>query len=126
MSELKTKVTEVHITSDGKEFLNKDEALSHQKALNGMKYYKVYYHPDLTETGRLMKEMYVSVKPYHNMGHDLMLEDYLYKKLGSRAAYVQGVSRTQNWAYTKIDVKDIPGDETFINITEANISNMKG
>ena len=88
---------DVFITTDGLEFTDEAEARRHEERIKGTRYFKVFHGPDLTETGILQRSSVVSSKPRHNVGHELFVEEWAYKKFGSRAAYVQGVARTENW-----------------------------
>lgn len=118
------KMRKVYIASDGKEFLDKEEAKKYEEYMKGFRYYIVRAEPELTERGTLQKTFYVAVKPHHNMGHDLMMEDYLYRRYGSTAAYVQGVARTQKWLYAKVDSNKIPEGTEILYITEDDLQNI--
>lgn len=124
MSGVREETRKVYIASDGKEFLDKNSAMLYEEELENTKIYLVRCNPDLTERGTLGKEYYISVRPYHGYGHDLMVEDYMYRKYGSRAAYVQGSLRTLNWDYKRVERKDLKVGTVVIKITEDNIKKV--
>lgn len=43
------RTVEIHTTSDGKEFVNRKDALEHEEQIQRLKYFKIRYGPDLTE-----------------------------------------------------------------------------
>lgn len=123
---MKKIMKEVYITTDNKEFTDENLAKRHETKISRKKYYKVCYAPDLNETGIMTKTLYLSVEPASNMAHSLMVEDYLYHRFGSSVAYVQGVARTANWSYSKINLEDLSNNEKVLEITENDLRHIKG
>lgn len=100
--------TTVYVTSDNKRFFNKAAAEKHEKRLTNTKVYKVRYEPDLNETGRLSKSGYLIIESLHD--HELWAEDWLYKNLGSRVAFVQGSQPVINWSYVTAGRREVNKD----------------
>jgi hypothetical protein len=77
--------TTVYIADDGKEFLTENECKTYEKEvlqnLKWVKYFRVKYNPDLTETGNYQNEFYVAV--YSRYGfHKNLLFMYLIEERG--------------------------------------------
>ncbi|GGN66434.1 hypothetical protein [Oceanobacillus indicireducens] len=95
----------VYIAKDGKKFFSEEQAKRHEEMLSNTKAYKVFYSPDLTETGNLGKVGYLIVQA--NWSHDLWAEYWLYSKFGNRIDFVQGVAPTKNWTFQKVDLDEV-------------------
>lgn len=100
---------EVFITSDGEEFLSKDEAVAHESGLKFIAYYKVNANPDLTEGRHGPKHIgYMEVVAGSN--HDMFAEHAGYKMYGSKVSFCMGVFGSNaiipNWSLTRIDHPD--------------------
>jgi hypothetical protein len=99
----------VYTTEDGKTFFDKKEAQRHEDTLKNTKAYQVRYCPDLNETGTLQKTGYIICNA--QWGNDLWVEDWLYKKFGSRVAFVQGVAPTTNWTFQHIERNKVEAEK---------------
>lgn len=104
----------VYTTDDGKTFFDKKEAEQYENQLKNKKAYRVHYQPDLNETGFRQKTGYIIC--YAQWGNELWVEDWLYKKFGNRIALVQGVSPTENWNFTKVDLDKVEADKILATI----------
>lgn len=108
----------VFVAKDGKEFLNREEAIKHEKKLAKLKYFKVQSGPDLTETGRFYGERYFEVE---SDGKQLwFMRNYCYEKMGSEYDFVQGQKYANamclNWKITELEGP--PLNEPLIYIKE--------
>lgn len=106
----------IYITSDNERFFSEEAAKKHEERLSNTRAYKVLYEPDLNETGKLGKKGYLIVESLH--GHKLWAEDWLYKKLGSRVAFVQGCVPVKNWTFERVDISDIKKSELLAKIVK--------
>lgn len=98
---------EVFKVSDGKVFINKEEAEKYEESLQGTRYYRIGYSPDLNETGRFMEERYVKVVELSKIKAREKVENWCLKKIGKKHAYIQGVSKTGNWGIYEVKKEDI-------------------
>lgn len=101
--EIKKKEVEVYIV-EGKEFLNKEEALAYQKDLTeklGYWYYLISTEPDLNEGRGYWKQQIVGIKKDYSLGSQVSLWSYLYLHLGRPIAYVLGVQKIPAYTVSK-------------------------
>ena len=107
----KEKKIKLFVTADGKEFLSADEAKNYTnnflKRKENIKYFKVIYGPDLTEGRGYYKLLVVAVE--RNYSHKLILEEFCEKHIGSRIAWVMGVSPMERWRIQESN------EEAFLN-----------
>lgn len=94
----------VYIANDGKRFFSEAEAIKHEEVMSQTKAYMVFHSPDLS-TGDFIKGGFAIVQSSGD--NELWLEDWLYKKFGSRVAFIKGRKPTENWAYEEIDISDV-------------------
>lgn len=70
--------------------------------MNKERYWAVYHNADLTETGRLRNKTYIKTVwggfPAQQSAEREILEDFCFKRFGSKVVYVQGVAATAGWA----------------------------
>lgn len=100
MVEKVRKEVDIYITSDKKEFFKESDANRHEKSIS-TKYVLVGYAPDLNDTGRLTK--YGVLEVVNGRFHDeTIATDFCYETFGSKKAYVQGVSITENWDVVRV------------------------
>lgn len=85
---MKEETKTVYTARDGKTFTEKGEAERYERYLDNFKTFKVWFSPDLNETGRLEKEGHVHV--HAKAHHKEMCEAFCYKKFGPRIDFVQG------------------------------------
>lgn len=95
MVETLRKEVEIYRTIDNVEFLNKEDAVWHEKAVT-TQYVLVDYAPDLNDTGRLTKCGLIEIVNGHDFSEDYAA-DFCFNKFGSKIAYIQGVHPTINW-----------------------------
>lgn len=62
-----------------------------------MQYFKIYHHPDLTETGLAQKQTLVCVNTKKTFMAKELVEDWCFETMGRRVKFVQGVAPTENW-----------------------------
>lgn len=102
---------------DGKVFVSEDECKKYEKQrkefLDNLKFFKVSYSPDLTETGLFTQELLVAV--YSKYGwHKEIVNNYCIKKFGYLGEGVQGwgfktyfaVNQTNFETYSKSILED--------------------
>jgi hypothetical protein len=81
------------------------------------KYWQVMHTPDTTETGFCMCKTYIKTEwkgfPAQQYQEKEIVEDFCYKKFGSKVAYVQGVAPTLAWCVTQISESDYDTGEPF-------------
>lgn len=111
---MKSETRMVYTTNDGKTFLDEGEAKRHEERLNKTRAYLVRYAPDLNEKGNTTKEGYILCTA--NWSHELWVEDWLYKKFGNRVAFVQGVSPTINWSFSKVDIEKVDNSKLLVKL----------
>lgn len=90
----------VYLAADGKEFLNEEEAVAYEKALNTL-YVLVSYQPDLNETGYFTKTGVIELVGTRGFAKEHAM-DVCYSKFGRQVAYVQGYAATKNWEVGKL------------------------
>ena len=82
----KTITTDAYIARDGKPFLDAGECIDYERnvldKLENIKYFRVRFAPDLTETGCFTKCFYCAVYSENNNYHYEILEYYCIKDLG--------------------------------------------
>jgi len=61
------------------------------------RYYTCSYKPDLTEGRGFTQRTHIQIQGRGSWIEEEQLKEYLYKRLGPKVAYVQGVSPTPNW-----------------------------
>lgn len=103
------KVITLYVTEDGKEFMNKADAKAHDDRLKSTKFFEVFYNPDLTETGRLMKTDYIEVKA--RWGAELLACAWAEKYFGSSVAFVQGTAPCRRWKLNEIEYSELLEEE---------------
>ena len=114
----KEKRTKIFITSDGTEFLSELEATNYIKNIlerkEKIKYFKISYGPDLTEGRGYCKLLLVAIEG--NFNHQLFVEDFCERNIGSRMAWIMGMSPISRWNLTEVD------EESFINAKKLYVS----
>lgn len=83
----------VYVAADGKEFLEKEECLKHEKLLDEVfskiQYFTVFCEPDLTETGSFTKEIHVAVYSTHYFHKEIAFQ-WALNRFGYLGVSVQG------------------------------------
>lgn len=91
-------------TSDGKQFVTKEEAQEHQRRLKNTKVFLVKHNFDLTEGRGYFNKGLVVVTTERS--HKKIVEDYCYNTFGERIGYVMGVvsrnSAVNLWTYHEV------------------------
>ena len=113
MKETKQTVT-VYTAEDGTKFLSKTECSEYEiiqkEALEHIKYYNIYYQPDLTETGQMTKCLRVAVYVTNKWDANDVANNYAIKKFGYLQEGVQG------WGFTRsYRLEGCTKEEFFIN-----------
>lgn len=111
---MRTESQLVYKTDDGKTFLDEKEAKKHENRLKHTRAYHVRYAPDLTEKGNTTEDGYIVCTA--KWSNELWVEDWLYQKFGNRVAFVQGVSPTINWSFTKVDIKEVDDSKLLVQL----------
>lgn len=106
----------VYTTNDGKTFFEESDAKRHEEQLNNTKAYLVRYAPDLNEKGCSTKEGYIIC--HANWSNELWVEDWLYQKFGNRVAFVQGVSPTSNWSFSKVPLEEVDNSKLLVKLVK--------
>lgn len=101
-SSVQKEMREVYVTTDGENFNDSETAEAHQAELDEkLFFFNIWGSPDTTEKGTMRFLGYAKVMG-SEFNASLYLQDALYKKFGSRTAYVQGVSPCEAWAFAKL------------------------
>lgn len=122
VEEIKDKVFQ---TSDGRKFLDIDEASLHQGKINNTKYYEVYFrkHQDYSENSSgfiddiantlgsvvqsyidkvSFRRNYIGVVPENDDGHEMMIEQVMYEKYGNKIGQSRNGDRFERWGYKEV------------------------
>lgn len=118
--ETKTIETNVYVTKDGQEFLNKAEAEKHEQTLENTRYFIVNHSPDLTEGRRFHATTVFTTAIKNQYMVAELVADYVYRTLGRRVAFVQGVSPVPNWTFREADAEEVQ------KLTAPRIGDYKG
>lgn len=117
----------IYVADDGKQFLTKMECKEHEaylEQIKNIKYYKVFYSPDLCETGACQHFDIIAVNASKWDNAELILEVYCAKHYGIYTEGVQGYGMMR--AYTSVETNreewDNPTRENTRNCT--HISNV--
>ena len=96
---------DIFIAEDGKEFLSEEKAKEYEREFlqrkKNMRYYRVSHSPDLTEGRGFHKSFLVAVEK--GQGHQLYVELYCERYIGSRISWVMGVAATANWSISPVN-----------------------
>lgn len=107
---------------DGKIFTSSSECMRYEKQrkeyLDNLKFFKVYYSPDLAETGLFVRNLLVAVYSKDGLQKEIV-NNYCIKKFGYLGPSVQGygfqtyfeVKQSSFETYTKGVIEDWRGDE---------------
>lgn len=108
---MKEKQTTTYVANDGKEFVSKSECEQYEKKLKSMQLWAVTHGPDCCEGRGYHNRTYLKT----NAAHQAEVEDYLFKTIGNKSAYVQGVRNgyMPNWTLTKVDNDHVMRGATF-------------
>lgn len=78
--------------------------------MNKERYWVVNHNADLTETGAHMNKTYIKTKwegfPAQQAAEREILEDFCFKRFGSKVVYVQGVAATVGWVIYESTVEE--------------------
>lgn len=91
-----TELTTQYVAEDGTRFGTKAACEAYEAELKSYSYFRVIHSPDLTEGRGWYGLTVLKVKAVQN-GDEALVQDWCYKTFGGRAAFVQGVSYTENW-----------------------------
>jgi hypothetical protein len=87
-------------TKDGKTFTSEREAHDHETAMDNVRTFEIYAHPELNE-GAYPAKFQGFLLVNANDHHFRFAEDWCYKKYGNRIEFVQGVygsnAIVENW-----------------------------
>ena len=110
-----TKTIDLFLASDGREFLTEAESKHYEenvlKRLKNIKYFSITYNPDTTEGRGYYSRIFVAIEASYS--HDLIAELFCEQCIGSRVAWVMGVSMMTNWTISKITLEDFNNYKHF-------------
>lgn len=109
------KITKVKMTayqtSDGETFVTEDDAMKHEELLVSTHYFRLHHSPDLNETGRMGKTAILKVVEPSKLSAIRLAEQWCYSNIGKKEAYIQGITKTANWSFKKVDKSEINKNE---------------
>lgn len=126
MREIKSVVYE---TLDGKIFKNKEDAEKHEQKLKGIKAYKIYAYPDLTE-GRHGYQFQGYLLVNARNSHSLFVENWCYSKYGNRVDFIMGGFNSnaimEKWSFVGCDLYLVNEAEILDKIEEDLVDKIWG
>ncbi len=111
----------VYVTEDGKRFENEDDANLYVEKIKDVKAFKISYDFDFTEGSGYKKYGYALVRTTNN--HSEFLEYELYKILGNRIGFVQGVHSSnaisKSWKFDQVNFNDVDKNNIIVKVEDS-------